>query len=60
MHRLQSHTLMGLFILLTLVLAGAVVARIIGLTAGEGAYRIALLLAFIGWIAGRKRTGEQR
>lgn len=60
MQRLQSHKLIGLFTLLTLLLAGAAGGRIIGLTAGEGVYLIALLLAFIGWIAGRKRTGEQR
>jgi hypothetical protein len=60
MHRLQPHTLMGLFTLLTLVLTGAALGRIIGLTAGEGAYLTALLLAFIGWIAGRKRAEERR
>ncbi len=60
MHRLQPHMLMGLFTLLTLVLAGAAVGRILGLTAGEGAYLTTLLLAFIGWIAGRKRVEERR
>lgn len=56
MPRPQSQTLMGLFTLLTLVLAGIAVGRIIGLTAGESAYLTALLLALIGWIAGRKRA----
>lgn len=59
MHRQQPHTLIGLFTLLTLVLAGATVGRILGLTAGEGAYLTALLLAFIGWMAGRKRVEER-
>lgn len=60
MYRLQPYMLIGLFTLLTLVLAGAAVGRIIGLTAGEGAYLTGLLLALIGWIAGRKRAEESQ
>ena len=57
---MQRHALIGLFAVVTLLLAGAAVGRILGLTAGEGAYLTALLVALIGWLAGRKRAGERR
>ena len=57
---MRRHTLIGLFAVVTLLLAGAAVGRIIGLSAGEGAYLTALLLALIGWLTGRRWTRERR
>lgn len=53
MSRLRSHILIGVFALVTIVLAGASVGRLFGLSAEEGAYLTVLLMAVIGWLAGR-------
>ena len=44
----QQHWL-GLFALLTLVLAGAAIGRIFKLPNGEGIYLTVLVTALIGW-----------
>jgi hypothetical protein len=43
----------GLFAVLTALLAGAVIGRLFGLSAGEGLYLTALALAVMGWLIGR-------
>ena len=60
MFSLPSYTLLGVFALLTAVLAGAAVARLCGLSSSEGAYLAVLLLVFIGWLAGRRERKHQR
>lgn len=51
--RFRLHFILGLFALVTLLLAGASVGRRLGLSAGDGAYLMLLLLAMIGWFASR-------
>ena len=62
MSRIQPTVLLGLFALVTLILAGAAVGRVMELTAGEGTYLTALLLATLGWLYGRWnfRRAERR
>jgi ABC-type multidrug transport system permease subunit len=50
---MQPHVLVGLFALLTAIVAGAVIGRIIGVSAGEGMYLTALVLSAVGWFIGR-------
>lgn len=51
----------GLFALVTAVLAGAALGRAFGWSAGEGAYLTLMLIAFVGWWVGRRvRRQEQR
>lgn len=52
----------GFFALLTTLLAGEAIGRFLGLSAGGGAYLTALILALIGWLAGRRahRQGDSR
>lgn len=59
MSRLPAHFLTGMFILLTIILAGAGVGRLVGMSASEGAYLTLLALAVVGWLVGR-RTFRQR
>lgn len=54
MLRLQPHIIIGMFTLLTTVLAGAAVARLLGLPAEEGAYFMLLALAAVGWLMSRR------
>jgi len=54
----QSHILFGLFVLVTLILAGAALGRLFGLPTGDGAYLTVILLAVLGWMTGR-RTGKE-
>jgi hypothetical protein len=54
MSRLPLHFWLGGFALLTVLLAGAVIGRLFGLSASEGAYLTLLLLALFGWLAGRR------
>lgn len=50
----------GAFALMTLVLAGAALGRVIGWSAGEGAYLTMLLMGLVGWwITRRARREEQ-
>lgn len=51
---MQSHHWLGLFALLTLVLAGAAIGRIYKLPNGEGIYLTLLIPALIGWWIGRR------
>lgn len=44
----------GFFALLTALLAGAAIGRLLGLSTSEGAYLTVLILALIGWLAGRR------
>jgi len=53
MSRFRRHILIGVFALVTIVLAGASVGRLLGLSADEGAYLTVLLMAVVGWLAGR-------
>lgn len=51
----------GLFALVTAVLAGAALGRVFGWSAGEGAYVTMLVIAVVGWWVGRRtRRQEQR
>jgi len=54
MKRFHSHTLIGLFALLTFILAGAAIGRLLGLSASEGIYLTTLMLAVVGWFIGRR------
>lgn len=56
----QPPVLLGLFALLTFVLAGAVIGQRVGMSVGEGAYATMLALTLIGWFAGRKRKAVHR
>jgi len=47
------HFAVGLFAILTALLAGAAVGRFFGLSVGEGFYLTALALAGVGWLIGR-------
>ena len=47
------HFGIGLFAILTALLAGAVIGRLFGLSVGQGLYLTALALAVIGWLIGR-------
>jgi hypothetical protein len=54
----QQHWL-GLFALLTLVLVGAAIGRILKLPNGEGIYLTILITALIGWWIGRRGSRKQ-
>ncbi len=55
------HICIGLFALVTAVLAGAALGRVFGWSAGEGAYLTMLVIAVGGWWVGRRtRRQEQR
>ena len=49
---MQNYHWLGLFALLTLVLAGAAIGRILKLPNGEGIYLTVLAAALIGWWIG--------
>ena len=53
MSRIQLQVVMGFFALITVILAGAAIARRLGLPASEGAYLMVFVLALLGWVAGR-------
>ncbi len=59
---MQMHCSIGFFALLTALLAGAAIGHLLGLSAGGGAYLTALILALIGWLAGRhaRHQGHSR
>jgi hypothetical protein len=55
------HICIGLFALVTAVLAGAALGHAFGWTACEGAYLTMLVIAVFGWWVGRRtRRQEQR
>jgi uncharacterized membrane protein YccC len=53
------HICIGLFAVVTAVLAGAALGRTFGWSAGEGAYLTMLVIAVVGWRVGR-RAGRQK
>jgi hypothetical protein len=54
------HICIGLFALVAAVLAGAALGRVLGWSAGEGAYLTLLVMAIVGWWVGRRvRRQEQ-
>jgi len=53
---MQGHHWLGLFALLTLVLAGAAIGRIFKLPNGEGIYLTVITTALIGWWVGRRSS----
>ena len=59
MFRSQAHVLLGVFALLTAIVAGAAIARLCGLSASEGVYLAVLLLVIIGWLGGRRTRMER-
>ena len=56
---MQKHHWLGMFALLTLVLAGAAIGRIFKLPNGEGIYLTLLVTTLIGWMIGRRSTRKQ-
>ena len=56
---MQRHHWLGLFALLTLVLAGAAIGRILKLPNGEGIYLAMLAAALIGWWIGRRGSRKK-
>ena len=56
---MQRHHWLGLFALLTLVLAGAAIGRILKLPNGEGIYLTVFAAALIGWWIGRRSSRKQ-
>ncbi|MBE2268093.1 MAG: hypothetical protein IAE80_07650 [Anaerolinea sp.] len=56
---MQKHHWLGLFALLTLVLAGAAIGRMFKLPNGEGIYLTLLITALIGWVIGRHTTRKK-
>jgi hypothetical protein len=55
------HICIGLFALVTAVLAGAALGRAFGWTAGEGAYLSLLVVSIIAfWVGRRTHRQEQR
>ncbi|MBE2184500.1 MAG: hypothetical protein IAE89_13810 [Anaerolineae bacterium] len=54
MNRFQPHTLIGLFALLTFILAGAAIGRLMGLSVSEGIYLTTLTVTVVGWFMGRR------
>jgi hypothetical protein len=58
---MQTHLLIGLFALLTIVLAGAAIGRFIGLSAFEGAYLTLFTLGVVSSVLERlsRRRAQQ-
>lgn len=56
---MQPHILLGLFALLSVLLAGAAIGCSLGLTAGERVYVIALTLAVVAWLTGRRARRQE-
>ena len=54
MSRLSPYFMVGMFILLTIILAGAAAGRLLGMAASEGAYLTLVALAVVGWLVGRR------
>ena len=56
---MQNYHWLGLFALVTLVLAGAAIGRIFKLPNGEGVYLTLLIAALIGWWIGRRGSRDK-
>jgi len=54
MNQFQPYILIGLFALLTFILAGAAIGRVMGLSASEGIYLTILTLTIVGWLIARR------
>jgi len=59
MNQFQPYILIGLFALLTFILAGAAIGRLMGLSASEGIYLMTLTLATIGWFITRRKRHQE-
>ena len=59
MNQFQPYILIGLFALLTFILAGAAIGRLLGLSASEGIYLTILTLVAIGWFMVRRIRREE-
>jgi putative Mn2+ efflux pump MntP len=53
MTMLKPQTALGGFALITLLLAGAAVGRVLGVSFGEALYLTGLLLVGLGWLGNR-------
>lgn len=53
MTTLKPQTLLGSFALITLLLAGAAVGRVLGVSLGEALYLTGVLLVIFGWLGNR-------
>jgi hypothetical protein len=53
MTTLKPQTALGGFALITLLLAGAAVGRVLGVSLGEALYLTGLLLVILGWLGNR-------
>jgi putative Mn2+ efflux pump MntP len=53
MAALKPQTALGGFALITLLLAGAAVGRVMGVSFGEALYLTGLLLVILGWLGNR-------
>lgn len=56
---MHNYHWLGLFALLTLVLAGATIGRMFKLPNGEGIYLTLLITALIGWWVGRRSSRKK-
>lgn len=56
---MQNYHWLGLFALLTLVLAGAAIGRILKLPNGEGIYLTVFIISLIGWWIGRRSRRDK-
>ena len=54
MPRLNTQFLIGLFALITLLIAGAAISRILGLPVVDGMYLMLLVVAIIIWAISRR------
>lgn len=50
---LKPQTALGIFALMTLLLAGAAIGRVLGMSFGEALYLTGLLLAALAWLGNR-------
>lgn len=55
---MRMHFSIGFFALLIALLAGAAIGHLLGLSESEGAYLTTLILALLGWLAGRRVNRE--
>lgn len=53
MNTLKPQTALGGFALVTLLLAGAAVGRVLGMSFGEALYLTGLVLVVLGWLGNR-------
>ena len=59
MNQFQPYILIGLFALLTFILAGAAIGRWLGFSAGESLYLTLLTLTIVGWFMARRTRREE-